>query len=51
MDEQGRKRRMRVRICMHGRQTDGKEINQTAIFRHRFFYKTLYNTKQTSIMQ
>ena len=30
-----------MHICMHGWQTDGKEINQTATIRSRFFYKTL----------
>ena len=30
-----------MRICTHGRQTGGREINQTATFWRRLFYKTL----------
>ena len=30
-----------MRTCTHGQQTGGKEIDQTATFRHRLFHKTL----------
>ena len=33
-----------MRLCTHGRQTYSKEIDQTATFWCRFFYKTLRNT-------